>query len=40
MEWSYGVGIMNGNADGSMNPTGETARKELAQFFMNFIQHL
>ena len=40
MEWAYGVGVMNGNADGTLNPKGDTARNQLAQFFMNFIQKI
>ncbi len=39
MEWAYGMGVMNGNADGTMNPKGDTTRSQLAQFFMNFIQN-
>ena len=40
LEWAYGMGVMNGNADGTMNPKGNTTRAEMAQFFMNFIQNV
>ena len=40
MEWAYGEGVMNGNADGTINPNGATVRSQIAQFFMNFIQSL
>lgn len=40
LEWAYGMGVMNGNADGTMNPKGNTTRAEMAQFFMNFIQNI
>ena len=40
LEWAYGEGVMNGNADGTMNPTGNTTRAQMAQFFMNFIQNI
>ena len=40
LEWAYGEGVMNGNADGTMNPAGETTRAQMAQFFMNFIQNI
>ena len=40
MEWAYGMGVMNGNADGTLNPTGNATRAEMAQFFMNFIQNV
>ena len=40
MEWAYAEGVMNGNADGTLNPTGNTTRAEMAQFFMNFIQNI
>ena len=40
MEWAYAEGVMNGNADGTLNPTGNTTRAEMAQFFMNFIQNV
>ena len=39
MEWAYGMGVMNGNADGTIHPKGDTTRSQLAQFFMNFIQN-
>ena len=37
MEWAYGEGVMNGNADGTLNAKGATTRAEMAKFFMNFI---
>ena len=40
VEWAYGMGVMNGNADGTLDPKGNTARNQLAQFFMNFIQNI
>lgn len=40
MEWAYGMGVMNGNADNTLNPTGNATRAEMAQFFMNFIQNV
>lgn len=40
LEWAYGAGVMHGNADGTMNPKGNTTRAEMAQFFMNFIQNI
>lgn len=39
MEWAYGMGVMHGNADGTIHPKGDTTRSQLAQFFMNFIQN-
>ncbi len=40
LEWAYGMGVMNGNTDGTMNPKGNATRAEMAQFFMNFIQNI
>ena len=40
MEWAYATGVMNGNADGTLNPTGNATRAEMAQFFLNFIQNI
>lgn len=40
VEWAYGMGVMNGNADGTLDPTGNTTRAEMAQFFTNFIQNI
>ncbi len=40
LEWAYGMGVMKGNGDGTMNPKGNATRAEMAQFFMNFIQNI
>jgi hypothetical protein len=31
-------GIMNGNGDGTINPTGTATRAEAAQMLMNFLK--
>ena len=36
VRWAVSEGIVNGNADGTLNPTGNATRAETAQMLMNF----
>ena len=38
MRFAVGNGIMNGNGDGTINPTGTATRAEAAQMLMNFLK--
>ena len=40
MRWAVGNGIMNGNGDGTLNPTGTATRAEAAQMLMNFCKEI
>lgn len=36
VEWANGNGLINGNGDGTINPTGKTTRAELAAILMRY----
>ena len=36
MAWAVAEGIMEGNGDGTINPTGLATRAEVAQIFLNY----
>ena len=36
MVWAVAEGIMEGNGDGTLNPTGLATRAEVAQIFLNY----
>ena len=38
--WAVEIGLIQGNGDGTMDPTGTVTRGQLAQFMMNFIQKI
>ena len=40
LSWAVGAGIVNGNADGTLNPTGTATRAEVATFMSNFTEKL
>lgn len=40
MSWAVGAGIINGNADGTLNPRGEATRAELAVMLMRFCENI
>lgn len=37
LQWAYGDSIVSGNTDGTLNPTGEAERAQVAQMLMNFL---
>lgn len=37
LTWAYGVGIISGNADGTLNPIGNATRAEAATMLQNFL---
>ncbi len=40
MKWAVGAGIMNGNADGTLNPRGTATRAQVATIMMNYVKVL
>ncbi len=40
LAWANANGIMNGNGDGTLNPTGTATRAEAAQMLMNFCKNI
>lgn len=40
MAWAVGAGVINGNADGTLNPRGEATRAELAVMLMRFCENV
>jgi len=40
MRWAVGVGIIKGNADGTLNPKGTASRAEAATMIMRFLEEL
>ena len=37
MQWAVGQKVINGNADGTLDPTGTATRAQVAQIFMNLL---
>ena len=37
MTWAVNAGVISGNADHTLNPTGQAIRAEVAQMMMNFL---
>ena len=40
MQWANGAKLMNGNGDGTINPTGNTKRCEFAAMIMKFNENI
>lgn len=40
MQWAVGAGVMNGNADSTLDPRGTATRAQVATILMNYIQAL
>ena len=40
MQWAFGTELMQGNGDGTINPTGSTRRCEFATMAMRFIEQI
>lgn len=40
MQWAYGTKLMQGNGDGTINPTGNTKRCEFASMIMKFNENI
>ena len=40
MQWANGAKLMNGNGDGTINPTGNTKRCEFASMIMKFNENI
>ncbi|MDD7085302.1 MAG: S-layer homology domain-containing protein [Clostridiales bacterium] len=37
LQWAVGQKIINGNADGTLDPTGTATRAQVAQIFTNLL---